>query len=75
MFIINNKKHEKNNQVAFTPWSMKAWMGCMSDLLPLFGYHVNIYITIMFLLFFLGGGEGRGDGEREKKHSGTKKKK
>jgi len=40
--------------VAKTPWSMKGWLGMMSDVVPICGYHKRYYMIIACILGLCG---------------------
>lgn len=44
------QKTSKSPQIAYVPWSIKAFIGSLSDLYPLYGYHAQGYMLFFSVL-------------------------
>lgn len=42
---VSGKAYGRYQIVAFAPWGMKAWLGSVSDIFPVRGYHKRYYIV------------------------------
>eukprot|EP00053_Salpingoeca_punica_P018716 m.184662 g.184662 ORF g.184662 m.184662 type:complete len:708 (-) comp17489_c0_seq6:1685-3808(-) len=47
---VSGQKYQAYGTVANTPWSLKGFIGVLSDCMPLFGYHKRYYIVLAALL-------------------------
>lgn len=54
MMNVSGNTYQLANVVAMTPWSMKGWVGVLSDILPIGRYHKRGYLLVSSLIGAVG---------------------